>query len=61
MKQFILQLQSLKSSLEFQTSEETRLRDKLQIIVPEILAHRDRNQFPLDSVDSVIGMIQYMI
>ena len=45
----------MKNDLGLQGAEEKRLRLKLQIILPEILAHRDRERYPLEPLNDVVG------
>ncbi|XP_067944568.1 uncharacterized protein [Watersipora subatra] len=50
------QIDSVKKSISYQEEEEHRLRRKLRIILPEILAHRDREKFPLEPVNDVVDV-----
>lgn len=48
----------MKEQIEQQTAEEERIRKKLQIILPEIIAHRNRDKFPLEPLNDVVGMFE---
>lgn len=50
------EVRRLREELDRKIAEVERLSKKLHIILPEILSHRDQEKFPLEPLDSIIGM-----
>jgi len=57
----LFQIAELRESITQETAEEERLRGKLHVILPEIVAHRDRQLFPLEPTNDVIGMSEIIL
>lgn len=49
------ELRQLEQEYDKQKQEVERLKRKLYTILPEILSHRDREKFPLEPVDDLLG------